>query len=83
MLTLVDNGFSLPASTRTSLSSILIVHPIACLFTLICFILTVLLHLRGPGHSSRYLLGLIIFLLPTLLLSLLSFLIDILIFLLI
>lgn len=47
---------------------------------MICFILTVLSHLRGPGHSSRYLLGLIIFLLPTLLLSLLSFLIDILLF---
>ena len=55
-------------------------HPIACLFTLICFILTILSHLRGPGHSSRYLLGLIIFLLPTLLLSLLSFLVDILLF---
>lgn len=70
----------MPSSARSSLSSILIVHPIAALLTLICFILAALAHLHAPSHSPRYLLALLILLLPTLLITLLAFLVDILLF---
>jgi len=75
-----DADFSLPPAARSSLSSILIVHPVAALLTLICFILAATAHLHSPSHSPRYLLALLILLLPTLLLSLLAFLVDILLF---
>ena len=75
-----DSNFSLPANTRHSLSAILIVHPVAALLTLICFILAATAHLHSPSHSPRYLLALIILLLPTLLVTLLAFLVDILLF---
>ncbi|MCJ1268888.1 regulator of ime2 [Lobaria immixta] len=77
-----SNGqdFSLPSNARSSLSSILIVHPIAALLTLICLILAASAHLHAPSHSPRYLLALLILLLPTLLITLLAFLVDILLF---
>ncbi len=70
----------MPADTRASLSSLLIVHPIAALFTLILFVLSVVAHLHTPARSPRYLLMLLILVLPTFLLSLLAFLVDILLF---
>ena len=70
----------LPGNARNSLSTILIVHPVAAFLTLICLILAVVSHLHTAAHSSRYLLGLIILLLPTLLISLLAFLVDVLLF---
>jgi len=75
-----DSDFSLPSSARHSLSSILIVHPVAALLTLTCFILAATAHLHSPSHSPRYLLILLILLLPTLLVTLLAFLVDILLF---
>ena len=72
--------FSLPTSDRHSLSSILIVHPVAAFLTLICFILAFTAHFHSPSHSSRYLLALNILLIPTLLITLLAFLVDILLF---
>jgi hypothetical protein len=77
-----DNAddFSLPSTTRTSLSSILIVHPIAALLVLICFSLAVAAHFHAPGHSPRFLLALLILTIPTLLITLLAFLVDILLF---
>ncbi|KAF1809895.1 pali-domain-containing protein [Eremomyces bilateralis CBS 781.70] len=75
-----DSDFSLPSSTRHSLSSILIVHPVAAFLTLICFGLSVAAHLHSPSHSPRYLLILLMLSFPTLLVSLLAFLVDILIF---
>lgn len=73
--------FSLPSKARSSLTNLLIVHPIAAFFTLICLFLSILCHLQGPAHSPSYLLALLILCLPTFLLSLLAFLVDILIFL--
>ncbi|KAI5816292.1 SUR7/PalI family-domain-containing protein [Pyronema omphalodes] len=73
--------FALPSGARNSLTNLLIVHPIAALLTLILFILSVLSHLHGPAHSPKYLLALLILCLPTVLASLLAFLVDILIFL--
>lgn len=75
-----DDQFTLPSGTRHSLSSILIVHPIACFMTLICTGLAFASHFHGPAHSPRYLLALLIFSFPTLLLTLLAFLVDILLF---
>ncbi|KAF2839178.1 pali-domain-containing protein [Patellaria atrata CBS 101060] len=78
---LSQNGdFSLPSSTRNSLSSILIVHPVATLLTLICFGLAVAAHFHAPAHSPKYLLALLILTFPTLLVTLLAFLVDLLLF---
>ncbi|CAG80343.1 YALI0E33627p [Yarrowia lipolytica CLIB122] len=76
-----DNaGFSLPSNARHTLSNLLIVHPIATGFTLILTVLAMLAHIQGPASSSRYLLFCLVFSLPTFLLVLLSFLVDILLF---
>jgi uncharacterized membrane protein len=72
--------FNLPSSTRHSLSALLVVHPIAALFNLICLGLAGAAHFHSPSHSARYLLALLILLLPTLLVTLLAFLVDILLF---
>ncbi|KAK5114636.1 hypothetical protein LTR62_002209 [Meristemomyces frigidus] len=74
------NDFTLPSSTRHSLSSILIVHPIAAFLALVCFGLALAAHFHGPSHSPRYLLALLILTVPTLLITLLAFLVDILLF---
>ncbi|KAI9808628.1 MAG: hypothetical protein M1825_003779 [Sarcosagium campestre] len=74
------DDFSLPASTRNSLSYLLVVHPVAAVFTLVTFVLSVTAHMHGPSHSPRYLLAVLILTLPTLLLTLLAFLVDILLF---
>ncbi|KAI7106300.1 hypothetical protein KC316_g20423, partial [Hortaea werneckii] len=75
-----SEDFELPSSARHSLSSILIVHPIAALLVLICFGLAVAAHFHSPAHSPRYLLALLILTIPTLLVTLLAFLVDILLF---
>ncbi|KAJ5624368.1 hypothetical protein N7510_000677 [Penicillium lagena] len=74
------DDFNLPSSTRKSLSSILIVHPVAAFLTLICLCLAAAAHFHAPSHSPRFLLALLILLLPTLLVTLLAFLVDILLF---
>ncbi|KAI9834916.1 MAG: regulator of ime2, partial [Thelocarpon superellum] len=73
--------FTLGQTTRHSLSPLLIVHPIAALFTLIMLFLALAAHLHSPSHSQRYLLALLILSVPTLVLSLLAFLVDLLMFL--
>ncbi|KAB8356532.1 hypothetical protein FH972_024114 [Carpinus fangiana] len=75
-----NDSFNLPSGTRNALSSILVVHPIAALMTLICTAFAAAAHLHSPAHSPRYLLFLLIFSFPTLLLALLAFLVDILLF---
>ncbi|ELR03242.1 hypothetical protein GMDG_01225 [Pseudogymnoascus destructans 20631-21] len=73
-------NFNLDPATRSTLSSILIVHPIAAFFTLIMFILAIVSHFHSPSHSPRYLLGIFILSILTLIIALLSFLIDVLLF---
>ncbi|KAI0195615.1 SUR7/PalI family-domain-containing protein [Xylaria flabelliformis] len=75
-----SSQFDLPSATRTRLSAILIVHPVAALLTLIMFIMSAVAHLHSPSHSSRYLCGLFIFGILTFLVCLLAFLIDVLLF---
>ncbi|KAK9353969.1 SUR7/PalI family-domain-containing protein [Lipomyces doorenjongii] len=74
------NDFSLPSNARHSLTNLLIVHPIAAGFTLILLIFSLIAHFHGPANSPRYLFFLLIFCLPTFILSLLAFLVDILLF---
>ncbi|KAJ5780400.1 hypothetical protein N7457_005560 [Penicillium paradoxum] len=74
------DDFNLPSGTRKSLSSILIIHPVAAFMTLICLCLAFAAHFHAPSHSPRFLLALLILLLPTLLVTLLAFLVDILLF---
>lgn len=75
-----SSEFDLNSSTRTKLSAILIVHPVAALLTLIMFIMAAVAHLHSPSHSSRYLCGLFIIGIITFLVCLLAFLIDVLLF---
>ena len=75
-----NSSFDLPATTRHSLSSLLVVHPVAAFMNLVCLVLAAAAHLHSPSHSARYLLGLLILLFPTLLITLLAFLVDILLF---
>ncbi|KAL8727967.1 MAG: hypothetical protein Q9166_005732 [cf. Caloplaca sp. 2 TL-2023] len=75
-----NSEFTLPNSARSSLSSILVVHPVAALLTLVCTTLAASSHLHSPSHSPRFLLALLILLIPTLLVTLLAFLVDILLF---
>ena len=75
------DDFSLPPSTRHSLSSLLVVHAIAALFTLVLLVLSLTAHLHSPSHSPRYLLALLLLTIPALILALLSFLVDVLMFL--
>jgi len=56
------------------------VHPVAALLTLVCFSLAVAAHFHSPAHSPRFLLALLILTFPTLLVSLLAFLVDVLLF---
>ncbi|KAK9236389.1 SUR7/PalI family-domain-containing protein [Lipomyces kononenkoae] len=74
------NDFSLPSNARQSLTNLLIVHPIAAGFTLILLVFSLIAHFHQPANSPRYLFFLLIFCLPTFILSLLAFLVDILLF---
>src|SRR4051794_21071600 len=73
-------AFDLPSGSRHTLSSLLVVHPVAAFLNLVCLALAAATHLHSPSHSQRYLLGLLILLLPTFLVTLLAFLVDILLF---
>lgn len=59
---------------------ILVVHPVAAFLGLVCTALAFASHFRGPSHSPRYLLGLSMLCVLTLLVSLLAVVIDILVF---
>ncbi|EWC44981.1 hypothetical protein DRE_01040 [Drechslerella stenobrocha 248] len=72
--------FTLPSKARHSLSSLLIIHPIAAALTLVLTILAACSHLHGPANNPRFLLATLLFALPTFLTSLLAFLVDILLF---
>ncbi|KAK7418705.1 regulator of ime2 [Neonectria magnoliae] len=75
-----SQAFDLPSGVRTTLSAILVVHPVAALMTLVLFIMAVVGHMHAPAHSSRYLLIVFIFIFIDFLVCLLAFLIDVLLF---
>jgi hypothetical protein len=72
--------FDLPSSTRTTLSYLLVLHPVAALLTLIMFVLAVTAHFHSPSHSSRFLLITFIVSLLNFIICLLVFLVDVLLF---
>ncbi|CAK7271541.1 regulator of ime2 [Sporothrix epigloea] len=72
--------FDLPASTRTTLSTILVLHPVAAFLTLVMLIMAVSAHFHSASHSVRYLLFVFIISIFTFLAALLAFLIDVLLF---
>jgi len=74
------NDFNIDTKTRTVLSAILIVHPVAALLVLIMFGMAVAAHFHAASHSSRYLLVVFILAIITFLVCLLCFLVDVLIF---
>ena len=69
------------SSVRDSLTTILIVHPIAAFLILVLFIMASTAHLRAPGNSPRYLLVLFLVSVLAFLVCLLSFIVDMLLFL--
>ncbi|KAH7037494.1 SUR7/PalI family-domain-containing protein [Microdochium trichocladiopsis] len=74
------DDFNIDTKTRTVLSAILIVHPVAALLVLIMFGMAVAAHFHAASHSSRYLLVVFILAIITFLVCLLCFLVDVLIF---
>ncbi len=73
-------SFNLPASARNSISTALIVHPVAALLTLIMLIFAIVAHFHSPAQSSKYLLVIFIASIIDFLACLLAFLIDVLLF---
>ena len=74
------SDYDLPTSTRSTLSAILIIHPVAALVTLVMFVMAIVAHLHSPSHSARYLLILFIIGILDFLVCLLAFLVDVLLF---
>ncbi|KIH94639.1 pH signal transduction protein [Sporothrix brasiliensis 5110] len=72
--------FDLPGSTRATLSTVLVLHPVAAFLTLVMLILAITAHFHSASHSARYLLLVFIISIFTFLAALLAFLIDILLF---
>lgn len=73
-------GFSLPSNARRSISKLLVVHPIGTGFTFVSFICSIILHFHGPSMSLKLLFAVLLWTIPSFLLCLLSFLVDILLF---
>lgn len=76
---MILNDF-LPSNAKMSVSKLLIVHPISLVFTFILWILTLIISFHRLGNSRKMLIGMVLWSLPAVLLSLLSFLVDILLF---
>lgn len=72
--------FSLPSNTRRSISKLLVVHPISCGFTFLLLVFSFMIYFTAPSQNLRFLFFLLLWSLPTFLLSLLCFLVDILLF---
>ncbi|RFU81880.1 hypothetical protein TARUN_318 [Trichoderma arundinaceum] len=72
--------FDLPGGVRHTLSSVLILHPVAAFLTLVMVFLAIAAHFRAASHSSRYLLFFFIFNFITFLVCLAAFVIDVLLF---
>ncbi|CAR21551.1 Rim9p [Lachancea thermotolerans CBS 6340] len=70
----------LPSRAKRSISKLLIVHPISLFFTFVLWTLALALNMHNFGQSRKILAGAVLWSLLTVLLSLLSFLVDILLF---
>lgn len=77
---MTDSPFNLPSNTRNSLAKILVVHVVAAGLTLLLLVMTIYGFTKRGSESPAYLLTWIILSVLTILLTLLSFLVDILVF---
>lgn len=77
---LIAEDLSLPSRAKYPISKLLIVHPISLVFTAILWCFTLFIHGARFGHSRKVLFMVVLWSIPTFLLSLLSFLVDILLF---
>ncbi|KAL7947711.1 SUR7/PalI family domain-containing protein [Trichoderma barbatum] len=75
-----NQSFNLPSGVRNTLTSILILHPVAAFLTLVMLLMAIAAHFRAASHSTRYLLFFSIFNLVTLLVCIAAFVIDVLLF---
>ncbi|KLU91818.1 pH-response regulator protein palI/RIM9 [Magnaporthiopsis poae ATCC 64411] len=76
-----DNStFDLPAPARRTLSTILVIHPVAALITLVMLGMSLAAHSHSASHSARYLLIVFIVGIIDTVICLLAFLIDVLLF---
>jgi len=75
-----STDFQLPASTRSTLTYLLIVHPVAAVITLIMLVLAVIAHFHKAAHSAGFLLVLFLVGIVDFLVCLLCFLVDVLVF---
>lgn len=73
-------SFSLPDGIRNTLTSVLIIHPVAAVLALIMLIMAGASHMHGASHSSRYLLVMFIFMIITFIVCVAAFIVDILLF---
>ena len=73
-------AFKLVSGARRTLSSILVIHPVAALLTLILFGMAAASHLHSASHSSRYLLGMFVLSIITFLACVVAFVVDVLLF---
>ncbi|ODV89354.1 hypothetical protein CANCADRAFT_32643 [Tortispora caseinolytica NRRL Y-17796] len=74
------NDFSLPSNARHSLTNLLIVHPIALAFILVLMIMAIAVHFHSPSFSSAFMMSMIVLSIISIILTLLAFLVDLLIF---
>lgn len=75
-----QSPFNLPANARNNLTNVLVIHVVAAALTLIMLVMSIFGHLEKTRDSAGYLLATIILSIPTTILTLLAFLVDILIF---
>lgn len=81
ILLLTDHSYiSLPSHAKYSISKLLVVHPISFAASFILWIFSILIHFQRIRHNKNFLLMFIIFCTVTFLISVLSFLVDIIIF---
>ncbi|SCU96316.1 LANO_0E13190g1_1 [Lachancea nothofagi CBS 11611] len=73
-------GEFLPSRAKRDISKLLIVHPISLFFTFLLWLLMVAINSRRLGQSRKILTCTVLWSLPAVFLSLLSFLVDILLF---
>lgn len=75
-----DASLFLPSRAKRSISKLLIVHALSLFFTFLLWVFTLIINLKTYGHSRTVLAVVVLWSLLTVLLSLLSFLVDILLF---
>lgn len=75
-----QSPFNLPADARNNLTNVLVVHVVAAGLTFFLLLMSLVGHLPKTRQSTAYMLGTILLSVPTIILTLLAFLVDILIF---